>query len=421
MNEISTTLKKRGRLMYIFEAALEYFIAILVAGSFLATLTKELGFSDSLTGILSSIISLGFIFQLISVLIRPKKSKRFIIVLSVINQLLFMFIYIIPLLNINKTPKAFIFIATIIVAYLIYYIAHPKKINWFMSLVDDNKRGNFTAKKEIFSLITGIIFSFSLGAVSDYFKEKGQINTYFVISAIVIFLIMLSHTLTMLFTPEESSNVVQKKKLLANIKEVLGNKKLLILIGAFVIYHIANGFTIPFYGTYAINELGLSLTAITVITIAQSLSRISVSGFLGKYADKKSFADMIQICLISLAASYICIVFSGNGFGKIMYFMYHVFYGIAAAGINSSLMNMVFDYVSVDKRADSYAISQAVSGVFGFLSTLLGGVLVSYIQRSGNTLFGISVYAQQVTSLIGAVFVLITILYVRKFLMVRSK
>lgn len=40
---------KRSRLMYIFEAALEYLISILVAGSFLATITKELGVSDSLT------------------------------------------------------------------------------------------------------------------------------------------------------------------------------------------------------------------------------------------------------------------------------------------------------------------------------------------------------------------------------------
>jgi len=49
-NTKSLTLKsaKRGRLMYVFEAALEYYIAILVAGSFLATITKELGFSDSL-------------------------------------------------------------------------------------------------------------------------------------------------------------------------------------------------------------------------------------------------------------------------------------------------------------------------------------------------------------------------------------
>ena len=63
---------KQSRDLYIVEAALEYFIAILVSGSFLATITTKLGFSDAQTGILSSIISLGYVCQLISIAIRPK-------------------------------------------------------------------------------------------------------------------------------------------------------------------------------------------------------------------------------------------------------------------------------------------------------------------------------------------------------------
>ena len=63
---------KRSRLMYIFEAALEYLISILVTGSFLATITKEIGVSDSLTGILSSVISLGCLFQLLSLSVEQK-------------------------------------------------------------------------------------------------------------------------------------------------------------------------------------------------------------------------------------------------------------------------------------------------------------------------------------------------------------
>ena len=58
--------------MYIFEAALEYLISILVTGSFLATITKELGVSDGLTGILSSVISLGCLFQLLSLSVEQK-------------------------------------------------------------------------------------------------------------------------------------------------------------------------------------------------------------------------------------------------------------------------------------------------------------------------------------------------------------
>ena len=88
---------KRSLLMYIFEAALEYLISILVTGSFLATITKELGVSDSLTGILSSVISLGCLFQLLSLSVRRAKVKKLVVILSIINQAFFMLLYVIPL------------------------------------------------------------------------------------------------------------------------------------------------------------------------------------------------------------------------------------------------------------------------------------------------------------------------------------
>ena len=143
MKTIGKSAEKRGRIMYVIEAALEHYIAIVVAGSFLATLTKELGFSASLTGILSSIISLGCLFQLLSVFIRPKKSKGFVIILSIINQLLFMALYIIPLLNLSPYIKTVLFVVLIVLAYMVYYIAHPKKISWMMSMVNDIFRGDF--------------------------------------------------------------------------------------------------------------------------------------------------------------------------------------------------------------------------------------------------------------------------------------
>ena len=101
----------RSRFMYILEAALEYFISILVAGSYLATLTSYLGFSDSLTGIISSFISLGCMFQLFSVFLNRKRVKRIVTLLSIVNQLLFMLLYIIPVTGGTRPVKTILFIA----------------------------------------------------------------------------------------------------------------------------------------------------------------------------------------------------------------------------------------------------------------------------------------------------------------------
>lgn len=421
MKTIGKSAEKRGRIMYVIEAALEHYIARLVAGSFLATLTKELGFSDSLTGILSSIISLGCLFQLLSVFIRPKKSKGFVIILSIINQLLFMALYIIPLLNLSPYIKTVLFVVLIVLAYMIYYIAHPKKISWMMSMVNDSFRGNFTAKKEIVSLITGMIFAFSMGAVTDYFKDNGNIRAAFITSAVTIFVIMVLHTVSMVLTPEKEENEPKKENLWHNIKETFSNKGLATVMAVYIIYYIAKGFCVPFYGAYAINELGLSLKHVTAIGILGSVSRIIASPFMGRYADKKSFAAMIEICFIFLAASFAFIVLPINGTGKITYIVYVVLHGISQAGINSALMNMVFDYVPHEKRADSLAVCQAVAGVVGFLTTLLAGAIISAVQKSGFSVFGINVYAQQLTTLIGVIVSVFAVFYIRYVIIGKAK
>lgn len=101
---------KASRVMYIIEAALEYFVSLPVTGAFLAKLTANLGFSDSLTAVLTSFVALGCSFQLFAVLFfRGGKVKRWVTILHILNQLLFMSIYFIPFFNLSCPVKAVLF------------------------------------------------------------------------------------------------------------------------------------------------------------------------------------------------------------------------------------------------------------------------------------------------------------------------
>ena len=414
MNDTSFMSIKRSRIMYIFEAALEYFISILVAGSYLATLTKELGFSDSLTGILSSVISLGCLFQLFSLLVRRKKVKAFVLIFSIINQLLFMLLYIIPLTNFEKHTKIVIFVVLIFLAYLIYNFVHPKKINWLMSLIDDKQRGSFTANKEIVSLVSGMIFTFGMGAIIDYFSETGRIRLAFVFSAIVIFALMVLHSLTMLFTVEKELPNCNKKNYKQTFVALIKNKNIIKVTIIFILYYISTYISTPFYGTYQISELGLNLKFVSAAVMCGSISRILISKFWGRYADKKSFAAMIEKCFIFMGLSQLSVIFAVPATGKVMFVIYYILHGIALGGINSALINLIFDYVPIEKRADSLAVTQAVAGLTGFITTLCISPAASYIQNNGNSIFGLNVYAQQFVSIIALLFTIFAIIYTRK-------
>lgn len=412
---------KRSRRLYIIEAALEYLISILVAGSFLATLTRELGFSDSLTGILSSLISLGCLFQLLSIGFRPQRVKKTVVALSIANQLLFLSLYLLPVTGLSSGQKIALFVILDLLAYMIYYFAHPKKTSWLMSLVDDGSRGIFTANKEIVSLAAGMVFSFAAGTAMDRLMETGSSDRAFLVAGGMMLVLIVAHTCCMVFTSEREIPQPPKASLVQNIREVLGNRNLMRVTAVFVIYYIANYSAIPFYGTYQINELGFSLQFVSILTICSSIVRIMVSKFWGRYADKNSFAMMISKCLMVLAVAFLCAAAAVPSNGKIMFALYYVFHGIAMGGMNSALTNLVFDYAPLEKRADSLALCQAAAGTVGFLTTLCISPLVSTIQGNGNSLFGLPVYAQQVTTVIALVFTLLTLVYVRVALLKKTK
>lgn len=395
--------------MYILEAGLEYLISILVAGAYLAKLTASIGISDEITGILSSVIALGHLFQLGSIFIRPKRSKSFVVIFSVINQLLFMALYLIPGISIPKEIKSALFVVVILSAYILYNLAHPKKINWLMSLVDDKIRGRFTSIKEIVSLVMGIVFTMAMGAVIDHFEAKGEVQMAFILCAITIFAITVLHTLTMLLSVEKEQSAPAKKG--SAVFAVLKDKNILKIALIFALYYASTHSAVPFYGTYQTKELGFSMFFISLLSFLGSGVRIAFSFLLGNFADKRSFSVMLRLCMAFLGAAYFFNIFATPANGKLMFTIYTILQGVAMAGCNSALINLVYDYVEVERRADAIAVTQAVSGVVGFMTTLAISPLISLIQKQGG-LFGMNFYAQQAASFIAFAFCGATILYI---------
>jgi MFS family permease len=411
--------------MYIIEAGVEYLISILVADMYLARLTKALGIGDNITGILSSIISLGCLFQLVATLLRKGRSKPLVIGLSILNQLLFMFLYIIPLTDWDRGVRQGIFIATIVLAYFFYNVAHPKKINWFMSLVDDGKRGRFTAKKEVISLILGVAFNFAMGTLIEKFEANGNLRGVFIVCGIAIFGFMILHTLTMILTVEKEQPKKEEtleKPLKSGMFESLKDKNVLRVTLVFCLWQISNACASPFYGAYKENDLGFdAVFGVAILGAIYAVARSVFSFVWGKYADKYSFASMLQICFTIAGIAFLVNSFCRPENGRVVYPIYYTLNAIAMGGINSALINLCYDYVTPEKRTDALAVSLAISGVCGFLTTLAVSPIVSAVQANSNIVFGMNIYAQQLLSVLAFVMTMLTMLYVTLSMVKKNK
>ena len=401
-----------SRFLYILEAALEYFISLLVTGAYLAKITSAIGMSDTLTGILTSFVSLGFGFQIIAVFLANKRPvKRWVTLLHCLNQLAFALIYFIPLAPIAREMKNFLFVAFLLIGYILTNVVNSPKINWFMSLVEDKRRGAFTANKEMVSLIGGMIFSFSMGYVIDNLESAGNINGAFVVCGVSIFVLMLLHSATLIFSkekPVEANEVCSVKQLL---KELLTDKNLFKVILVSVLWSVVNYASTPFYGSYQIKELGFTMTFVSILSAAYAIVRTIFSRPMGKFADKYSFAKMLNICFSIALAGFIVNIFTVPANGKVLYTVYYMLYAVAMAGINSATINLIYDYVDKEKRTGALALKSTICGFAGFFTTLIVSPLVSYVQRNENRLFGINIYAQQIVSVISAILLVVLLVY----------
>lgn len=402
---------KSSRTLYIIEAALEYFVAIAVGSVYLAEITSYMGIPDSVTGILTSFVSLGCGFQVIAIFLAHKRPvKNWVTVGHIISQLLFSALYFVPLLPINMGARAAILIVTLILAQIIHNAINSPKINWFMSLVDEKKRGRFTANKEIISLLGGMVFSFSLGAIMDELSKRNNTRLSFIICGVLLLFLTSLHTLTLVFSKEKEEPRGERIKL-SSLAALFKSKALLKVVLVFVLWNIGSNISGSYMGAYQVNDLGFEKIFSSLIIIIGSLVRAIFSKPLGKFADKYSFCKMLYICFAMEGAAFLSAIFITPSNGRVMYIVYYVLYCIGCAGINSSIINLIYDYVPIENRVSALAILNTLAGFAGFFATLSVSPLVSHIQNNNNTVFGMTVYAQQLLSALSLLVVIIIGVY----------
>lgn len=401
---------RKSRALYIISAALEYFISILTGSAYLAKIAGSIGIKDSTIGVLTSFVSLGCAFQIVSLAMRTDRPvKRMVTLINLANQLCFTLLYVVPVVNLPKDVKTAVFVLLLLSGNILLNIPFSPKVTWSRSLVDDNKRGIFSATCEITSLISGMIFTLIAGRTIDHFDEAGNQPGAFIVCGITIFMLTVSHALCLTFMREDKREVSKESTTLKNrLRLALTDKSTLTLIPVFVLWNMSMYSTMPFFGTYQLNELSFTMTAVSLISVTYAIIRALVSAPLGMLGDKRSF---ITSMTVSLCAMSIGLIANSLG-GRTSFVIFYVLYAVTLAGMNSGIMNMIFDYVDPQKRVGAIAILYTIGGLVGFFTTLIAKPLVDAIQVNGNCfLFIKHIYAQQVLSIIGAILALLTMLY----------
>ena len=392
---------RTSRVCYIVEAAAEYFISIMITGTFLAKLTQTLGFSDSLTALLTSFVSLGCSVQIIAIaFFRSGKVKTRVTIAHMLNQLFFMMVYLIPFIPLGIEGKTVLFAALLLGGYFISNLIAAPKINWFMSLIDDKKRGVFTSLVQTISLVGGMVFQLVMGNLIDRYEARGELKTALILCAVVIFVLMVIHSVSLILAKEKKQEErVESKNINFSVKI---QKDLIKVILITVFWTVIDNVARPFFGTYQVKELGFNMTFVAILSATYSLVRVPCAFFFGRYADRSCFAKMLRVCYVVALVSFIFGGFTVPENGRVFFTAYYLLNAMAMGGIGIAQNNLILDYVPMEQRKNLLAIQGTIGGLAGFFTTLALTPLVTYIQGKGNMLLGVHIYAQQLLSMLAA-------------------
>ena len=93
--------------------------------------------------------------------------------------------------------------------------------------------------------------------------------------------------------------------------------------------------------------------------------------------------------------------------------MFTALYYISMAGLNQNSYNILYKYVDNDYIVQALAIKNSIAGVLGFLASLAGSRILSYVQANENVVFGVKMYGQQLLSAISFVFIAVALIYTK--------
>ena len=409
---------KRSRKAYIAQCSFEYFITLLVADAFLANLLSNMGISDSLTGIISSFISFAFLFQLLSLFLVKKitNTKKTVIVFNCLSQLLFMCIYLVPFMPISHSAKTVLVIAFILVAYMSNYMISGVYFKWANSFVEPTKRAEYSAGKEMVSLLCGIVFTVTVGHMIDRFNKNGNVEGGFLFIAAAMLILNICNFISLMMISKSSEAMRREEKessppIRDVIKNTLGNKNFVSVIIMTMLWYAARYMTVGFLGTFKTKDLAISVGTVQIINIAANLVRFAVSKPFGRFSDKTSYATGIRVAFMVAAAAYLANVFATPKTWWCI-IIYSVLYNISLAGSNQNSFNITYSYVDSKYIIQAMAIKNSIGGIFGFLISLLGSKILSAVQSNGNSVFGIPMYGQQLLSALSFVILVVTVVFI---------
>ncbi len=410
---------KKSRTFSIFEGGSARTIFNLTSGAFLAGFASYLGAGDSFNGIIGAIPVLAGIIQMISPIVFEKMEKRKLTVslLCLLHRVLLGLMVFIPFLAKGQTTRLVLVAAVYFISYLAVSFINPAASGWLIDLVPDSIRGRYFGIRESYVLGAATVFTLIMGRVLDIYKGNGNEYGGFIVMFSFVLVLAVGNFVIWLLIKEPP---VKRNKSQLSLRSVitipLKDRKFKKIVLLFVLWNIGVQVGGPFFSVYMVTGLKLNYTYIMVVGMLGTLVNTIVVRFWGRLADRKSWVYVIKLSILMLAVTHFCWFFVNPSTAYILVPLMHITGGLAWAGIGISSFNIQFTYSPEEGRTVYIGFNAALSGLIGFMSTLVGSFVLFLLHSFKLNLHGFTIGSMQVIFAISGILLGVCAAYIHLFI-----
>lgn len=392
-------LYNKDRILFIFQNSVYSTILFTATGPFIAGYASFLGASDRYNGIILAIPILTGVIQAFSpnVFERLKIRKNLIAMLYLVYGLLIGTLSFIPAVSKNPAYKLSLLIVIFFLAYSATAFVTPAVSNWIVSIVPINIRGTYLGRLDSFSLAFSTIITMGLGVLLDNYKDRNlEYSGFQLIFLVIVLLSVLNCIFILLIHEEKNEKKSPKVKLKTMLFQPLKDRKFRKILLVFVLWGICYELAIPYYAIYMVTGLNLNYTYIMFMGTLTIATMVVFSRFWGKLADRQSWPHTTKLTAGLMAVSTFLWVFVNKETAFIIIPVLSVFSGISKGGIGLSLFNLPFLFAPKNHTTHYFGFSIALGGLFGFVSALIGSVIIGAIGDNTIVISGLSIGNMQI-------------------------
>ncbi|MGQ9464755.1 MAG: MFS transporter [bacterium] len=372
-----------GKRISVIEGIFAQFHITLTGGMFLTSFALFLKANPFQMGVLASIPSIlagvGFFSAYFANIIGKRKMPC--LWAAVIGRNLFI-LFVIGLIFDIRISINFFF-AIIFFFNLLLNFSGNLWTSWMSDLIPRNERGKYFGMRNTIISGVGMIINYLGGKVLDAYAPHQAFIIIF--STAVFFSTLAGITLSLQPEPEFTKKTIHFKDVFL---KPLSDENFVALIKFVSFWYLFAGIAAPFWVVHMIQNLKMAYSTIAIYSIIAGIASIVFQLFWGRMIDRVKSKPILAINFVGVIFLPIIWLFAKPDF-ILPIWIDAFFSGTFWCGINLSLFNILLSLTEEKELKEAYfAIFSTITGICGFLSSLLGGFIAQLLINFKFNLLG---------------------------------